>query len=459
MKELQLLDLAREIKGTILNNNSDVTVKGISTDSRKVSEGDLFIAISGERMDGHDFISQAVEKGCSAVVVHKDIKSPIDRPVIRVEDTLKALHQMAEYYISMFDIPKIAVTGSTGKTTTKEIIFEVLSKKYQVVKNIGNYNNHIGLPLSVFNIEKKHEIAVFEMGMSDLGEIDLLASIIKPDVAVITNIGLSHIERLKSQKNILKAKLEVTNYFTNKNILIINNDDVLLKTFAKESKGYKLVKIGFNKNSDLIISQINHRGDEGIIFSLDKENHSYNFQMKVMGNHNVYNAAMAIAVGIQYQVDMNDIIEAISQFKGFDMRLNVEKSHNGVKILNDAYNASPDSMKAAIQTLTSIKGQRHIAILSDMLEMGAFAEKYHKEVGDYTANAELDMLIAVGDTAEYIAIGAKASAKNMIILHFSDKNELLKNLDELIMPGDVVLVKGSRGMRMEEIVHYILERG
>ncbi len=458
MKELRLSDLSYKVKGILHSRGTDVVVKGISTDSRKVTEGDLFIAIQGEKMDGHDFVHQAIRKGCSAVLVHKNIEDIGEMPFIRVEDTLRALHQMAEYYISLFNIPKIAVTGSTGKTTTKELIASLLSKKYRVIKNIGNYNNHIGLPLSVFNVEEKHEIAIFEMGMSNLGEIDLLSSIIKPDIAVITNIGLSHIENLKSQKNILKAKLEVTNYFDHNNVLILNYDDIWLKTLDKESNICKLVKIGLDRESDYIIKDI-HDSEEGISFSLNVNNNSYPFKMNVLGRHNVYNATMAIACGIYFQVDMKDIAEALSEYRGYEMRLKTEKTSNGVIVLNDVYNASPDSMKAAIQTLTTIKGKRHIAILSDMLEMGSFTVKYHKEVGGYAAKVQLDLLITTGKFAEYIAMGAKIQANNMSILHYEEKKELLDNLDDLIMPGDVVLVKGSRGMRMEEIVEYIMERG
>ena len=458
MKELRLSDLSYGVKGILHNEGTGEVIKGVSIDSRKVTEGDLFIAINGERMDGHDFIGEAIKNGCRAVMVHKDIEDTVKVPVVRVEDTLIALHKMAAYYISLFNIPKIAVTGSTGKTTTKELIASVLSKKYKVIKNIGNYNNHIGLPLSVFNVEEKHEIAIFEMGMSSLGEIDLLASIIKPDVAVITNIGLSHIEHLKSQQNILKAKMEVANYFNHENVLIINFDDIWLKTLDKESFIYKLVKIGSDKESDYVIREISS-SEEGINFTLTVNGNLYFLQMKVQGRHNAYNAAMAIGCGIHFKVDMKDMGKAISEYEGYDMRLKTEKAQDGTIVLNDVYNASPDSMKAAIQTLTSIKGKRYIAILSDMLEMGSFTEKYHKEIGDYAAEARLDLLITVGKFAEYIAIEADVKTKEMKILHFQDKKELLNSLDNLIMPGDVILVKGSRGMKMEEIVQHILERG
>lgn len=458
MKTLRLLDLANKAKGINENIDSALMVKGISTDSRKVKEGDLFIAIEGENFDGHDFVRQAFEKGCSGVVVHKDIKDIQGLPVIKVDNTLHALHEMARYYMSLFDIPRIAVTGSTGKTTTKEMIYKVLSQKYNVIKNIGNYNNHIGLPLSVFQIEEAHEIAVFEMGMSGFGEIDLLASIVRPDIAVITNVGLSHIENLGSQENILKAKLEVTNYFSENNTLIINRDDFFLNTVSERMGPYQVMGIGFNSASDGVISDVTNLGEKGVNFLLTFRNMSHGFKLNAIGEHNVYNASMAVVIGLLFDVHTDDIAKGISEFEGYNMRLNVEESKRGIKILNDAYNASPDSMKAAIDTLMTIEGQRHIAILSDMLEMGDYSEKYHLEVGKYAAESGVDQIISVGNNALFIAKGAVNMPVNNVC-YYKANIDLINDLGVLIKPGDVVLVKGSRGMRMEEIVHSLKERG
>lgn len=458
VKTLRLLDLANEAKGITENIDSTLIVKGISTDSRKVKEGDLFIAIEGENFDGHDFVRQAFEKGCSGAVVHKDIKDIQGLPVVRVNNTLHALHEMARYYMSLFDIPRVAVTGSTGKTTTKEMIYKVLSQKYNVIKNIGNYNNHIGLALSVFQIEEDHEIAIFEMGMSGFGEIDLLASIVKPDIAVITNVGLSHIENLGSQENIFKAKLEVTNYFSDKNILIINQDDSFLNTVSERMRPYQVIGIGFGSASDGVISDVSNLGEKGVNFLLTFRNTSNGFKLNAIGKHNVYNASMAVVIGLLFDVHIDDIAKGISEFEGYNMRLNVEESKNGIKILNDAYNASPDSMKAAIDTLMTIEGRRHIAILSDMLEMGDYSEKYHLEVGKYAADSGVDQIISVGKNALFIAKGAGNMSGNNVC-YYKANIDLINDLDVLIKPGDVVLVKGSRGMKMEEIVHSLKERG
>lgn len=457
MKAVHLIDLVKEVKGIPFNIKDTDMIYNVSTDSRKVSKGDLFIAICGEKFDGHDYVSQAVERGCSALLVHKDIGNSYNIPIIKVKNTLTALHDMARFYISQFQIPIIAVTGSTGKTTTKEMISLVLSQKYQVIKNIGNFNNHIGLPLSVFNIEEEHDVAIFEMGMSALGEIDLLASIVKPDIAVITNIGLSHIENLGTQENILKAKMEVVHYFLKENVLILNNDDEWLKTVRKEALDYKVVSIGIGNNSDIIISNISNQGEKGVNFKLNVKDDIYEVKLNVLGEHNIYNAALAIAVGIELNVDAPLTIKGIAEFQGYDMRLNIQTTKNNIKVLNDVYNASPDSMKAAIDTLLSVQGQRHITILSDMLEMGAHSKKYHEEVGKYAAKSGVDMIISVGEHAKYIAQGAQMG-NNHSVLYFETNKELIACLGSVVQSGDVILVKGSRGMKMEAIVHYILER-
>lgn len=459
VKELRLTDLANVTNGILEDTEPTQKVKRICIDSRKVMEGDLFVAIDGERFDGHDFVAEAYKKGCTAVLVHKETEDSQEKiPMIRVKDTLDALQQMAKYYVSLFDIPIVAVTGSTGKTSTKEMIAAVLSQKYNIIKNVGNYNNHIGLPLSVFNIEDEHGVAIFEMGMSALGEIDLLASIVKPDIGVITNIGLSHIENLGSQENILKAKMEITNYFDGKSKLIINYDDQYLRLVDESLSEFEIIKIGTDKNSDFTIYNHLNLGENGIEYDIKVQSASHHIRLNVPGEHNVYNASLALAVGQMLNVDINQAIKGLKEYSGYDMRLNILNASHEMKILNDVYNASPDSMKAALDTLVSIKGNRHIAILSNMLEMGSFAEKYHFEIGEYAVKNGVDIIIAVGDDAKNIAEGAKSHATNQSIYHFSSNEALIKKIGNILGPADIILVKGSRGMKMEMIVNHILER-
>ncbi len=459
MKEIMLIDLANAANGTIKNIEPAQKIQGICIDSRKVKPGDLFVAIEGERFDGHDFVEAAFKKGCIAALIHKEIPNTEEKmPVIHVKDTLEALQQMAKYYVALFDIPIVGITGSTGKTSTKEMIAAVLSQKYNVIKNIGNFNNHIGVPLSIFNIEGEHEAAVFEMGMSALGEIDLLASIVKPDISVITNIGLSHIEHLGSQENIFKAKLEIINYFDRNNKLIINYDDAYLKSVDKPLSEFEIIKIGVDKNSDFTISNSRNLGENGIQYDLEVNNQLYKINLNVPGEHNVYNATLAIAVGKILDVDINQAIKGLKAYTGYDMRLKIQYANDQIKILNDVYNASPDSMKAALNTLMSLEGNRHIAILSNMLEMGDFSEKYHFEIGEYAIKNGVDIVIAVGDEARQIAEGAKTHATSQQVYHFSTNEGLIKKIGNILSPEDIILVKGSRGMKMEIIVNHILER-
>lgn len=458
MKKLYLKQVAEAVNGKLDSEHGCLCISEVSTDSRKVSKGGLFVALKGEKFDGHDYLSEAFANGCEAAIISKDSKFCGSRPLIRVDDTLSALQMLAAYYISLFNIHKIAVTGSTGKTTTKELIYSVLSVQFKTARNLGNLNNHIGLPLSIFSLEDTHEAAVFEMGMSGLGEIDLLASIVKPDIAVITNIGVSHIEKLGSKENILKAKLEVADYFTSDCKLIINNDDDMLREEFQKPRKYSVIKVGTGSDCDFEISEIADKGEEGIDFALTFGGAKQKYSLNAIGRHNAYNAALAAAAGCLLGVDPNKAATGMSCFLPSNMRLSIEESSEGIKVINDAYNASPDSMKAALDTIESIKGNRRIAILADMLEMGNASMEFHYGVGEYASLKRLDMLIAVGNHARHIKEGALKSGNPDKILYFESTDALKKHLDHIIQKGDVVLVKGSRGMKMEEIANYILKR-
>ncbi|QZY57186.1 UDP-N-acetylmuramoyl-tripeptide--D-alanyl-D-alanine ligase [Crassaminicella profunda] len=460
--KLAIKEIIEATKGKLIKGDSQDMVYGISTDSRRIKSNELFIPLIGENFNGHNFIEMAVKSGANTVLISQDCEGELlgykGLCIIKVKDTLKALQDLAKYYISKFHIPIIGVTGSTGKTSTKEVIYSVLSKQYNVLKNKGNLNNHIGLPLTVFELEKNHEIAILEMGMSGFGEINLLADIVNPDVAVITNIGLSHIEHLGSQENILKAKMEITNYFNEKNTLIVNGDDKLLKTLQSTPMDYEQCFVGLEKNCHYQAIHIKDLGEEGIHFDVEINDQIYPFTLKVPGEHNIYNALCAIAIGLKFNMDVASIQEGIKDFEGSKMRLHIFTTNEKIKVINDAYNASPDSMRAAINVLSKMQN-RKIAVLGDMLEMGEYAKVGHNDVGCEVAKNSIDMLIVVGTDAEHIAKGAIENHFDEEKVYICKNNEeaigILKNI---LQKEDIVLIKGSRGMRMEEIVRYIQER-
>ncbi len=462
MKSIKIAEIIKAVDGRLLSGDAMARVTGVTTDSRKVAPGDLFIALIGDNHDGHDYIDIAIEQGCAAVMASR----PIDRFVapgsqlsvgcIIVEDTLKGLQDLARYYISLFKVKKIAVTGSTGKTTTKEMLYSVFSEKYRTVRNMGNYNNHIGLPLTIFSVGEEHEAGIFEMGMSGLGEIDLMAHILKPDVGVITNIGLSHVEKLGTRENILKAKMEIANYFAKNGLLIVNGDDDFLRDIANNELDYNVITVGCTSGCDAKILAVKDFGEDGIRFDLEVQDKVESFSIKTPGRHNAYNAALAVVTGLVYEIDMQTAARGLAKMEPADRRLRVRQA-GGLKIIDDTYNASPDSMKAAIDVLAGINCKRRVAILADMLELGDFEENYHLEIGSYTVSKGVDLLITVGEKARNIHLGAVGSMPEGNAVHFANKEELLDRIGEIIHQGDAVLVKGSRGMAMDRIVNRLLE--
>lgn len=448
-------EIAKAVDGTLTGGNSGTIITNVCTDSRSVVDGDLFAALTGEKFDGHDFIPDAFAAGASAVLTHKDIVPPIGRAVIRVQDTLTALGKLAAYYRQCFTIPFVAITGSVGKTTTKDIVYCVLSHKFEVLKTEGNYNNEIGLPLTIFKLGKSFEAAVIEMGMSGFGEISRLTSIVRPDTAIITNIGLSHIEKLGSRQNILKAKMEILEGLSKKGLLILNGDDKLLYALKGLLK-HRTVFYGIEEGLDYRACNIRNLGEKGSYFTLSVGNREYEIFVPAPGIHNIYNALAAFAVGIEYGIPPFEIIEGIADFKPGKMRLNIT-SVNGIKLINDAYNASPQSMEAAINVLCNTgTNARRVAVLGDMLELGNWAVEAHFGVGRYAAAAGVDYIIAAGEHAEYLVRGALETGKTRDCLFtFKDVDEVNTFLKGFIKSGDVVLVKGSRGMKMEKAADFL----
>ncbi len=457
MEALSIKEIIKATDGVLLSGSEDMLIYDISTDSRRIGERSLFIPLKGENFDGHSFVQTAFNSGAMACITHSDLtarfgSSHEGKSIIKVANTSSALRDIAKYYREKFQIPFIGITGSVGKTTTKDMVACVLEQKYKVLKTKGNFNNEIGVPLTVFELEHTHEIGVLEMGMSGFGEISRLARIVQPETGIITNIGLAHVENLGSKENILKAKLEMFENFKENGLAVLNGDDPLLYSL-KGRVEFNVKYFGINNDKcDMIAQNITKIPGEGVNFDVVINGDRTNIKLPIAGEHNVYNALAAIVVGLTYSVDMNDIIEGLNQFKTGKMRMEIFES-GGVKVIDDCYNASPASMEAAIKILKDTESKnRRIAILGDMLEMGEWAPKAHKDIGVFAAGEGIDFIITVGKNAKNIAIGAlQAGIMEEKVLTFETNQEVISFIKSFIKPLDIVLVKGSRGMKMEEI--------
>jgi UDP-N-acetylmuramoyl-tripeptide--D-alanyl-D-alanine ligase len=460
MKKMMAGEIADAISGSLLTGDAETWIRGISTDSRALKPGMAFFPLIGDRFDGHDFMYDAIDAGASALICSQDPSPILSRAkskevvVIKVEDTLLALQDLSAHYLNQFPVRKIAVTGSTGKTTTKELLYLILSERYNTVRNRGNLNNLIGLPLSIFEVDETTEVAVFELGMDRIGEIRRLVEIFRPEIALITNVGHSHLERLGSRENILAAKMEIASLLGTGDSLVINTDNDLLSGFQSEGT-YRVVRVGRSDHADIRIDSAESRGQDGIVFTLQSGVDIKDFTLSIAGLHNAVNSAMAVGAATCLGIDLETAAEGLKKATATDKRLNI-KEIRGIRIIDDTYNASPDSMRAAIDVLNSSASGRKIAILGDMFELGPEEELYHREVGEYALKSGIDVVISVGKNARHISLGAEGGSTRAI--HF-DKQELLKEvLDQWIRTGDTVLVKGSRGMEMDRIVA-LLETG
>lgn len=450
----KLLDI---VKGECINGDLNTAVKRICTDSRNISEGDFFVPIKGSRFDGHDFMESALKNGASGCLTQKHTDPVDNKVIIKVEDTLKALGDIAKSIREKFSIPFVGITGSVGKTSTKEAIAKVLSQKYNILKSKGNFNNEIGLPLTILELEKFHQAGVVEMGARNFGDISYLTAISMPDIAVITNIGVSHIGNFGSRKNILKAKMEIFEGLRQGGLAILNGDDKLLyglKNFLK----YRTVFFGIEQANDYYAYNIRKAGKNGTYFEIMIDGAEYEFHIPVPGIHNVYCALAAIAAGVELNVPVKSIIKGISEYRPGNMRLNIVEA-GGFKYINDVYNASPHSMKAALEVLKDIAGNsRTVAILGDMLEMGKWACDSHLLVGKFAVQMDIDYIITVGENGKHIARGAidEGISEDQVYV-FNNNNQVNRFLAGFVKKGDVLLVKGSRGVHMEQIITSLSE--
>ncbi len=456
--KLTLNDFFNLPDAEIFNPDKFRDITSVSIDSRKIGKNCLFIAIKGERFDGHDFINEVIKKKVSAVLINKNqferFKN-LDIPFITVKDTTKSLGDIASVWRDKLDAKVIGITGSAGKTTTKEMLASVLSVKFRVNKTVGNNNNHIGVPLTLLSTKAKDQIVVVEHGTNHFGEIKYTANISRPDFSLITNIGHSHLEFLKNRKGVLKEKsalLKVTAKLGG--LVFINKDDDLLSTYGRVFK--RKITFGFEKQCDYKgkIENIDKLGRATIEISYDRK--KFSAKLPIAGEQNAKNFLAAFAIAKELKLSDKQILKGLKKIKSASKRLEVKKFDNTI-IINDSYNANPDSMKAALSLLSKMKpSYRKIAVIGDMFELGRQSQKLHKEIGSFINELKLDEVYTVGKLSENIhkSLNGRVPVKK----HFSEKTLLIKTLKKSDLKKSIILIKGSRGMKMEEIYSALEEK-
>ena len=427
---MELKELIKITKGKIINDYKSVKITGFKTDTRKLKKGDVYIALKGNKLNGHDYINDKLK--ASVIISEEDIYLK-DIPVIKVKSTYDTLFYIGNYLRKKYDIPVIAITGSNGKTTLKELIYNILSKKYKVLKNDGNKNNLVGVFETVSKLNKKHDIAIFELGMNHQGEISKLSKMIEPTIGIITNIGSSHIGNLGNRKNIFKAKMEICDGLNG--TLIVNGDN----KFLKKTKGYKC---GIKENNDLIAYNI-HIYKNYLTFNvyIDDE---YEIRFNIPAKDYIPSILEAIKIGTYFDIPINDIIDIISNYTMYDNRLNEIKLNN-YTVIDDSYNASFESVKCGLDFIKKVDNEK-IVILGDMLELGKYGKKYHKKINHLLSDINKLKVFTVGNYTKYI---------NSI--HFKDNNSLIDYLKKINLDNKYIYVKGSHGMKLEQVVKFLVK--
>jgi len=465
MTGMTLKAIAQACGGTIHGyTGTEETVKGVELDSRKLQEGYLFVATRGERVDGHSFIPQAFEKGCLGVVC-EELPENMAGACILVENSIKALQEIAAFYREQLAIKVVGITGSVGKTSTKEIIASTLAAKYNVLKTEGNFNNLIGLPLTILKIRDEHQVAVLEMGISEFGEMHELSRMAKPDICVITNIGQCHLEFLGDRNGVLKAKTEMFDFMKSDGIVCLNGDDDKLITI-KEVYGNAPIFFGKGENCDIQAVDVENYGLEGASAwvvekntedmcaidgnPVEKTDGKWQVRVHVPGEHMILNAMAAVAVGRALGLNSEEIKQGISAADTIGGRSHIIRSEK-LTIIDDCYNANPVSMKAAVELLDTA-ATRKVAILGDMFELGADEKKLHHEVGSFITHKNIDVVICIGDLAEEIYLGANVGSAKCY--HFKTKTDMMAQADRLLRQNDTILLKASHGMGFSELVDF-----
>ena len=457
---LKIKDIIKCTNGNLIIGNEELECENFTKDTRVIKQGDTYIAIKGTNYDGNLFWKEAFEKGADTVIVEKielneeEIEKFQDKNIIQVKDTKIALKQIAIAKRNLYkDLIVVGVTGSVGKTSTKDIIANVLAQKYKTLKTEGNNNNDIGLPFTILKL-KDHEVAVIEMGMNHLGEISELSKIARPSIGVITNIGTSHIGNLGSRENILKAKLEILEGMDDKK-LVINNDNDLLHNLKNDD--INIHTFGIKNESECMAEKIEKYENE-TKFICNYKVEKININVPVGGDVFVLNSLCAVSVGKMLNLSNEEIKNGISNFELTKKRMEIINLKNNIKLINDAYNASEDSMKAAIKYLSEINGKRKIAILGDMFELGDFAEELHRKVGEEVAKNNIDLLYLIGENSKFIQEEAIKNGININnIIYFNSREEIIEKVKKEMKEYDVILLKASNGMKLFEIAEKLKE--
>ena len=456
MPKIKFTEIISATNADVVRPNEDIIFTDIVTDSRKIIEGSLFVAFKGENFNGEDFVIEAINKGAAGVILSKNCppdKLPDSGIIFKVNDTIDAYQQIAKLWRLKFDIPIIAITGSNGKTTTKDLTAALLSPLGKVQKTTSNYNNEIGVPLTLLGIDESHKSAVVEIGMRGLHQIEKLADIVKPTIGIVTNVGETHMELLGSIENIARAKRELVEAIDAGGTVILNADDpnvIAMKDYVKD--GVNVITFGIDNDADFKAENIITNATS-TIFTLKYKGKEYVADFPVLGRHNVSNALAAFAAAKNLGLNKEDIRTGLATLATTKMRFEIV-DRDGVQIINDAYNASPASMRVALQTTADIAKGRKIAVLGDMLELGKISEKAHYEIGEEVVKNNFEVLITFGELGKFIAEGARAAGLKQVFI--SDTHEeAAKYVVQVLKKGDTVLFKGSRGMKMERIIEMI----
>ena len=455
MLKATLETIAKIVDGNLITASmKDKIVEGVSTDTRDIKVNNLFIPLVGEKFDGHNFAFEAIKKGAIATLWDKRHPTPyLDAGVIIVDDTLQAYQKLASSYLKATGAKVIGITGSNGKTGTKDILAAILRENFMVHKTAKNLNNEIGVPKTIMEMDLDDEVVVLEMGMERFGEIKILTNIARPDIAVITNIGDSHLLELGTKENIARAKFEILEGLKADGIFIYNNDDEILREVIKEyTISQRVIKIGTREDSDIIIRPI-RSDEEGSSFSIGE----YAYSIPFIGKHQIYNVSVAITIAGLLGMNYGDIVRGLSNVKLTGMRM--ELMHlPSFDVLNDCYKSNPQSLTSCIETVYTMKGYKNkILILSDMLELGENERKLHFAVGEKIDKNKIDYVICIGELAKDIYNGANRNFNVNNLFHFDTNEEVVKKVKEIISDDTLIMVKGSRGMKLENIIEMLKE--
>lgn len=464
MMDLTAKEITKAVNGQLIQGSPLNRLKGISTDSRSLKAGELFIALKGERFDGHHFVNDTLARGAAGLIVEKgfslkDMSSAKkDVPLIQVADTLKALGDLASSWMQQNNATTVAITGSNGKTTTREMAATILEHSHRVLKPEYNWNNLIGLPLTLLRLNQNHEIAILEMGMNRKGEIKRLSQIAKPHIGLITTISPVHLEYLKTLQNVAQAKGELFDSLTSENHAVINVDDPLVVELSQQCPAQKIT-FGINTPAQVSATDISPADYSTNHFTLNREGKSIPIVLKIPGIHNIYNALAAASLATIFKLTLEEIKAGLERFTAFPARMETIPIGKNINIINDTYNANPKSMESALKTLAHLKGKgRGIAVLGDMLELGEASLNLHQQVGSLIKTLDLDKVFLIGNYAEVVAESALAQGMDKKKIHIGKTHEqIAQQLTKVIKEDDWILFKGSREMKIEKILKHFLK--